>query len=262
MMTAYAVTSLGQLRQKGAWRLDQAHSENFARVIFLSRGAGRAEMSFIPRGLTAPCVVFVPGGQIFSLELHAQVLGYCVSVRDATAPAWPESGFCIKLKNPDQQVDLTSILENLSRHGLGAGFDLRRQGYGLLLAGALADLRAGDPSANARLDRARLLVKAFGHLLEREFTKSPSIADLASALDVTPTHLSRVCREVSGRTALALVNERIMHEARRRLADTDDTARQIAADLGFASAAYFTRAFGQETGQSPSEFRAALRGAA
>ena len=39
------------------------------------------------------------------------------------------------------------------------------------------------------------------------------------------------------------------------LSDSDLPVKEIAARLGFTSAAYFSRAFQNETGQSPTEFR-------
>ncbi|MEM8628054.1 MAG: helix-turn-helix transcriptional regulator, partial [Pseudomonadota bacterium] len=80
-------------------------------------------------------------------------------------------------------------------------------------------------------------------------------ADYAARLQITPTHLSRVCKEASGRPAHALLVERIMYEARRLLLETDMPAREIAETLGFSSAAYFTRAFAQATGMPPSDYR-------
>ncbi len=47
-----------------------------------------------------------------------------------------------------------------------------------------------------------------------------------------------------------------MHEARRLLRDTDMPAREVAETLSFSSPAYFTRAFQQATGRTPTEFRA------
>ena len=52
-----------------------------------------------------------------------------------------------------------------------------------------------------------------------------------------------------------------MAEARRRLVDTDDSAAKIARDLGYSSPAYFTRAFGQETGTTPTGYREQKKGA-
>jgi AraC-like DNA-binding protein len=104
-------------------------------------------------------------------------------------------------------------------------------------------------------DASHRLAEMFATRMEAEFRSGKGVASYARQLQVTPTHLSRVCRDASGRPALALLNERIMYEARRLLLDTDLPAREIAQQLGFSSAAYFTRAFSQAVGRPPSEFR-------
>ena len=104
------------------------------------------------------------------------------------------------------------------------------------------------------------LLSRFAALLAQGFNAQLGVSDYAARLDVTPTHLTRICREITGRTALALINEVLMAEARRRLVDTDDSAAKIARDLGYSSPAYFTRAFGQETGTTPTGYREQKRG--
>jgi AraC family transcriptional regulator, transcriptional activator of pobA len=81
------------------------------------------------------------------------------------------------------------------------------------------------------------------------------VADYARALGVTPTHLSRCCRETCGRPALALLNDRVLFEARQLLRDTRVPVQDIARSLGFSSAAYFSRAFLAKAGSTPSAFR-------
>src|SRR5690606_21208239 len=78
------------------------------------------------------------------------------------------------------------------------------------------------------------------------------------SLGVTPTHLTRCCKAACGRPASALLQDRRLFEARRLLAETRIPINHIALSLGFASAAYFTRAFQHLTGQSPSAFRRSL----
>ncbi|WP_313329399.1 helix-turn-helix domain-containing protein, partial [Stutzerimonas balearica] len=58
------------------------------------------------------------------------------------------------------------------------------------------------------------------------------------------------------------VNERLAREAQRQLAYTDLDVQQIARDLGFADAAYFSRFFRKQAGVTPSAFRAAFLGTA
>lgn len=103
-----------------------------------------------------------------------------------------------------------------------------------------------------------MLAEKYAALVERGFRSGKGVSDYAEQLGVTPTHLSRICRDASGRPALAILQERIMHEACTMLVDSDMAARDIAAELGFSSAAYFTRAFSKLTGRTPSEFRKLL----
>ena len=91
--------------------------------------------------------------------------------------------------------------------------------------------------------------------MDTHFSASNTIHDYAAALGVTPTHLTRACNIASGRSASALLSDRIHYEARRLLADTKRPVKDIASELGFTSAAYFTRAFNKHTGSTPTEFR-------
>jgi AraC-like DNA-binding protein len=130
--------------------------------------------------------------------------------------------------------------------------------YSLLVSAWMTRELARQEGAILR-ERSHRLVELFAERMEEQFRTGRGVADYAAQLQVTPTHLSRVCREAAGRPAHALLNERIMYEARRLLLETDMPAREIAEHLGFSSAAYFTRAFSQATGRTPSDFRAPAR---
>ena len=77
----------------------------------------------------------------------------------------------------------------------------------------------------------------------------------AAELGVTPGHLSRACNIACGRSASAILADRVHFEARRMLAETDLPIKYIAEKLGFHSAAYFSRAFHKHTGYAPRNFR-------
>ncbi len=81
------------------------------------------------------------------------------------------------------------------------------------------------------------------------------MAHFARLLGVTPTHLSRCCNETCGRPAHALLSDRVLYEARMMLKETTRPIHEIAAELGYGSAAYFTRSFQKATGRTPTAFR-------
>jgi len=99
------------------------------------------------------------------------------------------------------------------------------------------------------------LLARFETLIEARFATHQPVADYAAALGVGPTHLSRVCRAATGRPASALIQDRLIREARRNLVYTNLSVSAIAYALGFSDPAYFSRVFTRATGLSPRAFR-------
>ncbi len=104
--------------------------------------------------------------------------------------------------------------------------------------------------------RARRHAWRFRELIERDFRSHQPVAVYANRLGLTPPHLNRICREHFGDTALGMVNQRLILEAKRYLTFTTLTAKEIALALGFEDSAYFTRFFKRQAGVSPLTFRA------
>ena len=81
------------------------------------------------------------------------------------------------------------------------------------------------------------------------------MSDHAADLGVTPTHLTRVVKAKTGTTAAGLLTERQLYAARRMLIESDMPIQEIASQLNFSSAAYFTRFITQHSGQTPRALR-------
>uniref|UniRef100_UPI0030EBC12E helix-turn-helix domain-containing protein n=1 Tax=Pelagibius sp. 7325 TaxID=3131994 RepID=UPI0030EBC12E len=122
-------------------------------------------------------------------------------------------------------------------------------------ARALAAQAAGD-TAPPRAGAA--LLARFQVLVERDYRSPRALSDYAGTLGVTPTHLSRVARALTGSPASQLILERRLLEARRALAYTSMQVAEIAYMLGYSDPAYFARVFAQAAGESPSAFRARM----
>jgi AraC-like DNA-binding protein len=86
-----------------------------------------------------------------------------------------------------------------------------------------------------------------------------SLADLARTLCVSPHHLSRIFRSLTGET---ISRHRIRLRARKaldRLADGEHDLARVAADVGFADQSHLCRVLQQETSHTPSALRQALK---
>ena len=115
-------------------------------------------------------------------------------------------------------------------------------------------------SGAAPAPRALAHVQALAALVDASYRQQPTQAALAAQLGITPTQLNRACQQVLGRPALAVLHARLLLQAQRELAYTELCIKQIAFELGFADAAYFTRFFSRGAGCAPSAWRQAQRG--
>ena len=96
----------------------------------------------------------------------------------------------------------------------------------------------------------------FCKLIETAYVRQHPVAWYASQLGITAAHLNALCRQTAGQSALELVHERMVLEARRNLVYTSMSVSQVSYALGFADPAYFARFFKRHTGLSPRAFRA------
>ncbi len=98
------------------------------------------------------------------------------------------------------------------------------------------------------------LQRAMNYLAERLDGKV-KVSDLASLVGVSPSHLGALFRKATGGGVLAHHTALRMARARQLLDATDATVTEIAFDLGFDDAFYFSRVFRRHHGMSPSDFR-------
>jgi AraC-like DNA-binding protein len=142
-----------------------------------------------------------------------------------------------------------------ARHGAD-GFELTervvRLAEGLLRDPAHAPARRGTPSHRRLAEAAREVLVA-----DPAFD---GLDRLARLLGVSRPHLSRVFRAETGETLTQFRHRLRVRAALDRLADGHRDLAGLAADLGFADHAHFTRAMRTEVGDPPSRVRRLLAG--
>ena len=72
-------------------------------------------------------------------------------------------------------------------------------------------------------------------------------------------NLGEVIKQQSGKTAIELIHERLMLEAKRMLFHTESSIKEIAFELGFEDASYFNRFFKRLGEQTPLAYRNSTR---
>ena len=252
------ISPLSQLLHRGRWRKELPHSVSYHRLIWITRGQGRVMLDGQMRGYGPFNALFIPAGTLFSIELPGNLLGTQVGLPVGRALMLPDHPMHLRTVGAAAQKDLAMLMETLQREveSRAAARETAAMAYATLL-GVWFERQTATEGPPPRANAATRLVARFASMVSNSYASGASIQQFAKTLEVTPTHLTRACGQVSGQSALRILNDRIMHEARRRLRDTDQPIKEIAADLGFSSAGYFTRAFQAHADSAPLAYRKA-----
>lgn len=90
----------------------------------------------------------------------------------------------------------------------------------------------------------------------------PRTQELARLCGLSTSHLMRMFRQSTGMTLHSFIAGERQQAARRLLAQSRMSIKEVAAALGFSSAAHFTNAFRRHENATPSDFRRRVRAGA
>jgi AraC family transcriptional activator of pobA len=250
---------------KHDWRFRPHRHHGMHQFFCVRAGEGLATIDGVERTLGAGTVLSIPALVVHGFVFQPGIEGWVVTI--------PSSNLRTTLSNSNTLLASLSPPVVLPSTPTGEGlfaeiaeefsrFEQEREQALRSLVGLLAvwfarELRAACSAPACRPEPGRELVQRFMQRLETELPNRPSLTDLAASLGITATHLSRVCRQLTGRSASTLIQDRVTLEARRLLTYTSMAASEIGYALGFHDPAHFSKFFRKQTGKSPAAYRAA-----
>jgi AraC family transcriptional activator of pobA len=254
------------------WKIHPHLHRSLHQLIFVARGSGVALAESESADYRGPALIVVPAGTVHGFEFEPGTQGFVVSLsddlrremerREPTVSALFEAPATLELA--DDALRATDLEQSFAM--FAREFPRSTPGHALALDGLLevilanvmrlshSFLEGGDAAVGPR----RRLVGCFRELIESEFRNNRSLADYASALNVSESRLRKACLSVGEQSPMQMVHARVLLEAKRELLHTSLSVSEIAYSLGFGDPAYFARFFSRRTGMSPTTFR--LRG--
>ena len=118
------------------------------------------------------------------------------------------------------------------------------------------ELRQATPQD---LSRASQQARLFFDLLGMRRGRIRSVTEVATLMNLTPKHLSRVIKEQTGETPIHFIHQYMMRVITQELRYSTKTAKEIAFQQGFSSLAFFGKFVKQQTGLTPTEYRKKLQ---
>lgn len=114
------------------------------------------------------------------------------------------------------------------------------------------------PTGTPREEHATTFLR-FRAAVEEGFAEHRDVAHYARHLGYSPRTLTRASVEAAGVGAKEFIDRRVVLEAKRLLAHTDDSAASIASRLGFPDASNFVKYFALRAHATPAAFRQQFR---
>jgi AraC-like DNA-binding protein len=112
--------------------------------------------------------------------------------------------------------------------------------------------RTGAQPENSR---SRRMFESFMKLVKDNHHAERMVGFYADRLCVTPKYLSKVVKDVSGRSAPDWIDGFVIMSAKSMLKYSDMTVKEIAIELNFPNQSFFSKFFKSQTGLTPNEYR-------
>ncbi|MCI5057038.1 MAG: helix-turn-helix domain-containing protein [Flavobacteriales bacterium] len=268
---SFAITKMEDIYDARQGKADEAHRHSYFTVLIVFEATGRHIIDFCEYNLTNHQVYFISPEQVHQIEEHERSRGFVLTFsNDFLAKNNISEGFIDDLKlfndfseSPPLHLDAkdceklkaycTELLEiqtcnnPFQYEALGALLKLI-----LIHCNIICDVHSD--SNNHSMDNAHDLIRRFKHLIRQKFQVWHAVSDYADQLAVTPDHLNRVVKKITGKTAKNHIQSRVLIEAKRALYFSKSSLKEIAFALGFNDPANFSNFFKKHTGTTPSEF--------
>ncbi len=246
------------------WEIKPHRHSDLVQLLYVRAGTAELEVEGVVHRVQQASLQVVPALSVHGFRFAQDVQGHVLSLAQplvdqlgavldkpplARAACYPAAG---------QQRYLDTLFDSIAEE-----YSAQQAGRELMLQSLISALlvwvgRRSLDQARAEVqvqDRGREHLQGFTRLLEARFREHLPIEHYAAALGISAAHLNALCRRLAGQSALQLINQRLLLEAKRNLVYTAMTINQVADSLGFSEPAYFSRFFKRSSGQSPKDFR-------
>jgi len=250
---------------------NEVHRHDFHEIFFLAEGSGEHMIDLGTHPFTAPCMHAIVAGQVHRLGRSADSSGLVLMFQreaihgdamddDLHALFSGLNGGPVWSLRPDQ-IDLAhTLLELIAGETATDDPASRRAANGLLAVliakcahwagtkqGRRTDLEPGD------------VTRRFLGDVERDFLTERRVGAYAERYAISVDHLSDMLRSRIGRSAMDVLQDRLILEAKRLLLHSTMSVKEVGFALNMEDPAYFSRVFKKATGLTPIEYRDQVR---
>lgn len=237
-------------------RADFPHRHTFYEIVHVTAGTGAHVIDLARWELRPPHLGVIAPGQVHHWEGATGLTGSVVLFTEDFLLDHPGDRELLRRLGERPWRDLDGPTHERTAHLIADLDDEYRtgaDGFATVLRALLHILvvraaRLPEPAATPPLSRPHAVAEEFVRLIARNDPALWSVSGCADRIGVSGGYLTEAVKAATGRTPGRLIREARTHEAKRLLARTALTVRQVAGRVGFADPAYFCRFFRRRQG--------------
>lgn len=259
--------------ENSATRVNDRMYSQYIKVLFLNEGY-QLQVDLVDYTVTGPSLFFVAPNQHLTIKKAGTGPGYLIF--------YNQDFYCIQIHDKEVACDglLFNNVQNMPKVALAAE-EVPMIEY--LFEQMTDEFRLQDSSLEEMLRTylKQLFIKSvrlwkkqnlegqviaqqveldffrrFTFLVDEHYKTKHNVADYAGLLFMAPKTIAHKFKRLALPQPNDIIKNRIVLEAKRLLAHTSMTAKEIGYELGYDDPAYFNRMFTQKTGETPAGFRA------
>lgn len=247
--------------------VQELHRHDFYSVLIIKKGTGQHEIDFTPYEIKEHTVFLLRPGQVHYLNLRAKSTGYLIQFKtdflySHNSASQNHLTKLIQYNAYQLEEEGFAKVENIVTEALKE-YNVKAKGYQEVLKANLSifliELLRQRPqnavSGTIATPYAQDKLEQFLALVETNITSKKQVSQYTDMLHLSSFQLSSITKSLLNKTPSEIINDYIILEAKRQLLATSNQVSQIAYNLGYDDASYFTRFFKKHTSSSPETFR-------
>lgn len=268
---SFGISKMEEIYAKRKGKPDVPHRHDFYTILVVKQATGNHIVDFKTHTLSKNQVYFISPGQVHQLSEEGPSIGFSIVFSEdflalnnilvdfiEDINLFHEFGNSPPLQIDDQAMEkLDSFaMEMLSYFESNRSYRFEAIGALLkLLLISCHNLCSLNQLDTQTLESGGTLLRSFKQLVNQKFKEWHHTSTYADALNITPDHLNRVVKSLTGKTAKEHLQSRLTTEAKRMLYFSSLSNKEIAYELGFSEPGNFSSFFKTCTGVSPSKFK-------
>ena len=268
---SFGISRMEDIYDKRNGQADAPHRHNYYTILIISKGKGLHHIDFNSYPINANQIYFLSPGQVHQLVETEKTFGYSMVFSEqflvlnhipiafiADINLFQDFGSTPPLPlDPATSSTIESYAEALLTQ-FRSDLPFKFEAIGALLKLLLIHCHNLCSLNNLDIQTQESggdLLRKFKKMVHGHYHQWHRTTAYADALNITPDHLNRVVKSLTGKTAKDHIQSRITTAAKRLLYFSELSNKEIAYELGFSEPGNFSAFFKKCSGISPSQFK-------